>query len=111
MTWQMYKRRHWKHSLIGRRTWVFNTEDLRALDPKYFTIIAVGDYDMTIMSRNIGHIWYIHNLEYPGEGSYVIFHKHKASHPYHQHGRASTLKQAVKSIQSHNKWKMNGRHR
>lgn len=99
------------HGLMGRGTRMFNTEDLKVLDPKYFTIIAVGDYDVTIMSRNTGHIWYIHNPEYPGEASCVIFHKHKVSHPYHKHGRANTLKQAVKSIQSHDKWQMNGRHR
>ncbi len=65
---------------------MFSTEDLKVLDPKYFSIIAVDDYDVTIMSRNTGHIWYIHNPEYPGEGTCIIFHKHKASHPYHQHG-------------------------
>lgn len=29
--------------------------------------------------------------------------------PYHQHGRANTLRQAVKSIQSHDKWQLKGR--
>ena len=65
---------------------------------KYFSIISVDDYDVTIMSRNTGHIWYLHNPEYPGEGTVIIFHKHKASHPYHQHGRAKSLRQAVRSI-------------
>ena len=71
---------------------MFSAEDLKVLEPKYFSIITVSDYDVTIMSRNTGHIWYIHNPEYPGEGTCIIFHKHKASHPYHQHGRANTLK-------------------
>ena len=53
---------------------MFNTEDLKCLDPKYFCIIAVDDYDVTIMSRNTGHYWYLHNSEYPGEESVVIFH-------------------------------------
>jgi hypothetical protein len=88
---------------------LFNTEDLKCLDPKYFCIIAVDDYDVTIMSRNTGHYWYLHNSEYPGEESVVIFHKHKASHPYHQHGRANTLRQAVRGIKSHDKWQMGGR--
>ena len=47
---------------------MFNTEDLKCLDPKYFNIIAVDDYDVTIISRNTGHYWYLHNPEYPGEG-------------------------------------------
>ena len=28
------------------------------------------------------YYWYIHNPEYPGKDSCVIFHKHRASHPY-----------------------------
>jgi hypothetical protein len=54
-------------------------------------------------------IWYIHNPEYPGEGTCIIFHKHRASYPYHQHGRAGSLRQAVKSIKGHDRWQMGGR--
>ena len=71
---------------------MFNTEDSKCLDSQYFNIIAVDDYDVTIMSRNTGHYWYLHNPEYPEEGTVIIFHKHKFSHPYHQHGRANTLR-------------------
>lgn len=88
---------------------MFSTEDLKCLDPKYFSIISVDDYDVTIMSRNTGHIWYLHNPEYPEEGTVIIFHKRKASHPYHQHGRANTLRQAVRGIKSHDKWQMGER--
>lgn len=80
---------------------MFNTEDLKCLDLKCFCVIAVDDYDVTIMSRNIGHCWHLHNPGYPREGSVVIFHKHKFSHPHHQHGKANTLRQAVKGIKSH----------
>lgn len=38
--------------------------------------------------------------------SLVMFHKHRFRYPYHQHGRANTLRQAVKSIQGHDKWQM-----
>lgn len=88
---------------------MFNLDDLKCLDPEYFCIITVDDYDVTVMSRNTGHYWYLHNSEYPGEGSVVIFHKHKFSHPYHRHGRANTLRQAVRGIKSHDKWQMGGR--
>ncbi|MGN8946353.1 hypothetical protein ACTNEF_14890 [Bariatricus sp. HCP28S3_E4] len=88
---------------------MFNTEDLRCLDPKYFCIIAVDDYDVTIISRNTGHYWYLHNPEYLGEGSVVISHRHRACHPYHLHGRANTLRRAVKGIKSHDKWQLGGR--
>lgn len=88
---------------------MFSAEDLKVLDPKYFSIITVSDYDVTIMSRNTGHIWYIHNREYPGEGTCIIFHKHKASYPYHQHGRANTLRQAVRGIKAHDKFQLEKR--
>lgn len=51
---------------------MFNLDDLKCLDPEYFCIITVDDYDVTVMSRNTGHYWYLHNSEYPGEGSVVI---------------------------------------
>ena len=83
---------------------MFDQKDLECLDPGYFEIICMNDRDVTIMSRNTGHVWYIHNPEYPLPGSCIIFHKHKVSHPYHQHGRSNTLRQAVRSIKSHDRW-------
>lgn len=86
---------------------MFSNDELKRLDPKYFQIINVNEYDVTIMSRNTGHYWYLHNSEYPEKGTVIIFHKHRAGHPYHHHGRANTLRQAVRSIQGHDKWQMN----
>ena len=88
---------------------MFDARDFECLDPNYFQIINVNDYDVTVRSRNTGHYWYLHNPEYSEQGTVIIFHKHKASHPYHQHGRANTLWQAVRSIRGHDKWQMNGR--
>lgn len=90
---------------------MFSTADLKALDPKYFSIIAVDDYDVTIMSRNTGHIWYIHNPEYPKPRSRIIFHKHSVSHSYHQHWKANTLRKAVKSIKKHDLQQMVGKNK
>ena len=53
---------------------------IEKLDKSYFNIILAENYDVTIQSKNTGHIWYIHNLEYPGKGECIIFHKHTASH-------------------------------
>ena len=39
---------------------MFSNEDLKCLDPKYFSIIDTDAYDVTIMSRNTGHCWYLH---------------------------------------------------
>ena len=65
---------------------------LEYLDPKYFNIIVVNEYDVTItfMSRNTGRFWYLHNPEYSEKGTVLIFHKHRAFYPYH-HGRANIL--------------------
>ena len=62
---------------------------LESLDRSYFSVICADAYDVTIMSKNAGHVWYIHNPEYPEPGNCIIFHKHRASHPYHRHGRGA----------------------
>ena len=98
-----------QNMLRDRGKTMFDATDLSALDPKYFSIIFTDAFDVTVMSRNTGHYWFIHNPEYPTPGTCIIFHKHKASHPYHQHGRANSLKQAVRSIQRHDRWQMQGR--
>ena len=69
------------------------------------------DRNVTLQSRNTGHYWYLHCTGYPTEGTCIIFHKHRFNHPYHQHGRARTLHQAVKNIKGHDEWQMNGKHR
>ena len=53
---------------------MFSNEDLKCLDPEYFSIITTDAYDVTIMSRNTGHYWYLHNSEYPEQGTVIIFH-------------------------------------
>lgn len=88
---------------------MFHEKDIRMLDKSYFNIVMMGDYDVTIQSKNTGHLWYIHNSEYPGGDTCIIFHKHKASHPYHQHGKARNLRQAVRKIKGHDVFQMNGR--
>lgn len=85
---------------------MFKSEQLKQMDSSYFNIILTDNKDITIQSKNTGHYWYLHCTEYPAEESCVIFHKHKYCHPYHQHGRARTLRQAVRSIYKHDSWQM-----
>ena len=54
---------------------MFSNEDLKCLDPEYFNIIITDAYDVTVMFRNTGHYWYLHNPEYPGQGTVIIFSK------------------------------------
>lgn len=42
------------------------------------------------------------------ESVVVIFHSHHAE-PYYMNGRANTLRQAVRGIERHDRWQMNGR--
>lgn len=88
---------------------MFDEESLAHLDPKYFNIILADNQDVTIQSRNTGHYWYLHCVGYPTEEALVIFHKHRFMDRYHQHGRARTLRQAVKSIKGHDKYQLNVR--
>ena len=88
---------------------MFSPEELQSLDRSYFSIIVADEYDVTIMSRNTGHFWYLHNPEYPEKGTIILFHKHKAGDKYHLHGRGNSLGQVVRSIKSHDRFQLNGR--
>lgn len=77
---------------------MFTDEELQNLDPKYSNIILCDGLDVTIQSRNTGHWWYLHCTGATGENALIVFHRHKGTHPYHQHGRAQSLRQAVKGI-------------
>lgn len=82
---------------------MFNSEDLKCLNLKYFNIITTNAYDVTIMSRNVGHYWYLHNPKYLEQRMVIIFHKHKASHPYHQQGMTNNLRQVVQNVWGYGK--------
>ena len=86
-------------------------ESLKKIDSQYFKIIMADDRNVTLQSRNTCHYWYwyLHCAGYLTEQALVIFHKHRFQHPYHQYGRANTLRQAIKSMQGHNIFQMNGR--
>ena len=88
---------------------MFDGESLKKIDPQYFNIIMADDRDVTLQSRNTGHYWYLHCTDYPSGSNCIIFHKHRYSHPYHQHGRGNTFMQAVRSIKSHDGFQLNGR--
>ena len=88
---------------------MFKKEDIESIDRKYFTVIVANEYDITLVSNNTHHVWYIHNVELPDRELCIVFHKHKASHPYHNHSWCGTLKKAIKDIKSHDQFQLNGR--
>lgn len=107
MIYGEYLKKPWNSILRGKgRENMFSAEDLKWLDKKYFSIIAVDDYDLTIMSKNTGHYWYLHNSE---AGVLVLFHRHSGNDPYHFQRRENTVHTAVRYIRKHNKFQLNGR--
>jgi hypothetical protein len=80
---------------------MFTTEELQAIDRKYFTVIMADAYDVTLISNNTRHVWYIHNVELKDRNLCLVYHNHKISHPYHSHSRCGTLRSAIRDIKSH----------
>ena len=66
-------RKRWRHGSGKDGMQVFRTEEIEKLDKSYFNIILAENYDVTIQSKNMGHIWYTHNPEYPGKGGVHYF--------------------------------------
>ena len=65
---------------------MFSEIAMQVLDKTDFNIVLTGDYDVTVQSIITGHSWYVHKPEIPGADACINFHRHRASHPYHQHG-------------------------
>lgn len=88
---------------------MFTTEELQAIDRKYFTVIVADAYDVTLISNNTKHVWYIHNVELKDGNLCLVYHKHKISNPYHSHSRCGTLRRVIRDIKSHDQFQINGR--
>jgi hypothetical protein len=89
---------------------MFDANDMKWLDPKYFVIISSSDYDVTVMTRNTGHYWYIHDPDCQERQMLALFHRHHGgSEPYHFQRHEPTVRQAVRYIRKHDRFQMNGR--
>ena len=88
---------------------MFTTEELQSIDRKYFTVIVADAFDVTLISNNTWHVWYIHNVELKDRNLCLVYHKNKISHPYHSHSRCGTLRKAIRDIKSHDEFQLNGR--
>ncbi len=92
----------------GNRLSMFDVKEWESLYVYYFSIIYKDSYDAAISSKNTGHFWSLHSPECPENNNVVIFHSHHTE-PFHMHGRAYMLRQAVRGIKQYDKWQMNGR--
>ena len=88
---------------------MYTQQELNAIDKKYFNIILMNEYDITLMSKNTRHVWQLHNVELPDGEITVIFHKHHVSDQYHTHSRSRSLSRAIRDIKSHDEFQLNGR--
>ena len=88
---------------------MYTQQELNAIDTKYFYVILMNEYDVTLMSKNTRHVWQLHNVELPDGEITVIFHKHHVSDQYHTHSRSRTLGRALRDIKSHDAFQLNGR--
>ena len=88
---------------------MFTAKELQKIDRDYFTVVLADAYDVTLISNNTKHVWYIHSVELSDRDLCLIYHKHKISHPYHNHSRCGTLRKAIKDIKSHDEFQLNGR--
>lgn len=80
---------------------MFTPKELNAIDPVYFSIIALHGSAVTLQSNNTGHCWHILLEEYPCFRSCRIYHTHHRGTPYHEHGHGSTLPCCLRQIRSH----------
>ena len=88
---------------------MFCEQHLAQIDPDYFDILHTDRHNVFICSKNTGHSWYLFSSEQPGKDAVWIFHRHHDIDLFHRHGRARTLPQAIRIIQRHDEFQMNGR--
>lgn len=88
---------------------MYTQQEMDAIDKKYFNIILMNEYDITLMSKNTHHVWQLHNVELPDGEITVIVHKHHVSDQYHTHSRSRTLSRAIWDIKSHDEFQLSGR--
>lgn len=58
---------------------MFTEEELSAIDTKYFAVIMANEFDVTLMSKNTKHVWYMHSVDLPDRNLVIMFHKHHAT--------------------------------
>ena len=88
---------------------MYDAKSLAALDRQYFTIICSDEYDVTLISKCTYNVLIRSCCGYQAEQSTISFHKHCIRRPYHEHGRATSLKRAIRQIKAHDAWQMAGR--
>lgn len=69
---------------------MFDAKGQGCLEPEYFDIIMANEYDVTAMSRNTAHYWYVHCTGVPGDMACIILSK--CNYPYYQYSHGNSLR-------------------
>lgn len=89
---------------------MFSGKERRLLSAPYFRLIRQIDNFYEIQSRNTGHFWIIQKNRASQRYPVTIYHKHTQDTPYyHRHGQSYTVSSALKQIESHDIYQINGR--
>nr|DAV53464.1 MAG TPA: hypothetical protein [Caudoviricetes sp.] len=89
---------------------MFISNEHSLLASSYFKLVRKTDDFYEIQSRCTGHCWIIQKpysyTKYPVR----IYHKHSKGIPYyHSHGHAFSVRSAIRQIQNHDQFQLNGR--
>lgn len=88
---------------------MFTQKELDAVDIKYFQVLQMSAYAVTLQSKNTHHCWHIVSQSYGKLVSCQIYHTHQKYTPYHLHRRSSCMQAAIDAIKTHDKYQLNGR--
>lgn len=79
-------------------------EDCAAIDNKYFQVIEIREYSITLRSRNTGHCWHLLERIANGCTTYVISHRHGSSGPFHLQRSRPTVEACCDYIMDHDRY-------
>ena len=85
---------------------MFREDEMARIDRKYFDVLQMDIYDVTLRSKNTGHIWNLHSQGYSDLEQVRVFHKHRAYHRFHYQRSVMNLKQAIKMIKDHDRFQI-----
>ena len=84
--------------------------DYKKISKTYYEVIRVVENYIEIKSRCTKHCWIISRpYDIANNKPIIIYHKHHPSIPYyHRHGYAYTITQALRNIESHDRYVLSG---
>ena len=90
---------------------MFSLKDFSSINMRYFKVLKINFFCITLQSNNTLHYWHLIAHDYGQAKSIEILHRHGDSGEYHFHGRACTLKEAINSIKDHDRFQLTVRKR